>query len=81
MLIVMKFGGSSLATADRIDNAARIIAKRREEGDDVVAVVSAQGGVTDKLVKRDLRQPKAPPSGKTTCCLARGSSSRCRSWR
>ena len=77
MLIVMKFGGSSLATADRIDNAARIIAKRREEGDDVVAVVSAQGGVTDKLVKKGLETP----SGKTTCCLARGSSSRCRSWR
>lgn len=72
MLIVMKFGGSSLATADRIDNAARIIAKRREEGDDVVAVVSAQGGVTDKLVKKGLETAESPSLRENDVLLSSG---------
>ena len=72
MLIVMKFGGSSLATADRIDNAARIIAKRRKEGDDVVAVVSAQGGVTDKLVKRGLETAENPSLRENDVLLSSG---------
>ncbi len=72
MLIVMKFGGSSLATADRIDNAARIIAKRREEGDDVVAVVSAQGGVTDKLVKKGLETAESPSPRENDVLISSG---------
>ncbi|MEE0682362.1 MAG: aspartate kinase [Candidatus Gastranaerophilaceae bacterium] len=72
MLIVMKFGGSSLSTADRIDNAARIIAKRREEGDDVVAVVSAQGGVTDKLVRKGLETAESPSLRENDVLLSSG---------
>jgi aspartate kinase len=47
----MKFGGSSVADADKIRNVARRIAAARESGDDVIAVVSARGKTTDSLVQ------------------------------
>ena len=46
----MKFGGSSVADAQKITSVARRIAAAREAGDDVVAVVSARGKTTDGLV-------------------------------
>jgi aspartate kinase len=46
----MKFGGSSVADAQKIKGVARRIAAAREDGDDVVAVVSARGKTTDGLV-------------------------------
>lgn len=46
----MKFGGSSVADAEKITNVARRIAQARESGDDVLAVVSARGKTTDGLV-------------------------------
>ena len=46
----MKFGGSSVADADKIKNVARRVAEAREDGDDVLAVVSARGKTTDGLV-------------------------------
>ena len=49
-LIVQKYGGSSVGSIDRIRNVARRIAREREAGHKVVAVVSAMGGVTDKLI-------------------------------
>ena len=52
MLIVMKFGGTSLADAERLAAAARRILQQRELGAQVVAVVSAQGDTTDLLVKK-----------------------------
>ena len=47
----MKFGGSSVADADKIRNVAARIAAARESGDDVIAVVSARGKTTDSLVQ------------------------------
>ena len=47
----MKFGGSSVADADKIRNVARRIATAAESGDGVVAVVSARGKTTDGLVQ------------------------------
>jgi aspartate kinase len=46
----MKFGGTSVADAERIKNAARRIVAAREEGSRVVAVLSARGKTTDELV-------------------------------
>ncbi len=46
----MKFGGSSVADAERIHNVARRIAEVRDGGDDVVVVLSAMGQATDALV-------------------------------
>ena len=50
MLIVQKYGGSSLATADRIRHVAGRIARERAEGERLVVVVSAMGDTTDDLL-------------------------------
>lgn len=50
MLIVQKYGGSSVATAELIKNVADRIIRRLERGDRVVAVVSAMGDTTDDLL-------------------------------
>jgi aspartate kinase len=49
LLLVQKYGGSSLADADRIRSVARRIAEAKLRGDDVVVVVSAMGDTTDRL--------------------------------
>lgn len=49
-LIVQKFGGTSVGSIDRIRNVARRIHETISEGNQVVAVVSAMSGVTDKLI-------------------------------
>lgn len=49
-LIVQKYGGSSLADADKIRNVASRIARTYDEGNQVVAVVSAMGDTTDDLL-------------------------------
>ena len=49
-LIVQKFGGSSVANAERLRNVARIITETRKQGHQVVAVLSAQGDTTDELI-------------------------------
>lgn len=51
-LIVQKFGGSSVANAERIRNVARIITDTYKEGNDVVVVLSAQGDTTDELIEK-----------------------------
>jgi aspartate kinase len=48
--VVMKFGGTSVADAERVKAAARRIVQRKEEGNRVVAVLSARGTTTDELV-------------------------------
>ncbi len=50
-LIVQKFGGTSVGTVDRIENVADRIGKFREHGDDIVVVVSAMSGETNRLVE------------------------------
>jgi aspartate kinase len=49
-LVVQKFGGSSLAGADRIKRVARRIARERAAGNDLVVAVSAMGDTTDELL-------------------------------
>ncbi len=49
-LIVQKFGGTSVATAERIKNVARRVARTRAEGNNLIVVVSAMGEMTDELV-------------------------------
>jgi len=49
-VICMKFGGTSVADAERIKRAARRIVEKREQGHGVVAVLSARGKTTDELI-------------------------------
>ncbi len=51
MLIVQKFGGTSVATPDRIRRVARRVAREKQRGADVVVVVSAMGHTTDELLE------------------------------
>jgi len=50
MLVVQKYGGTSVGDLDRIANVANRVAKAREEGKDLVVVVSAMSGETNKLI-------------------------------
>ena len=57
-IIVQKFGGTSVADTDKIKNVARAVIKEKEQGNNVVVVVSAMGHTTDILTK--LAQEIAP---------------------
>ncbi len=62
-LVVQKFGGSSVADAERIKRVAERIVATRRAGNDVVVVVSAMGDTTDELI--DLAEQIVPvPSGR-----------------
>ncbi|RUM69313.1 MAG: aspartate kinase [Sulfurovum sp.] len=50
MLVVHKYGGTSVGDLERIENVANRVAKVKERGDDVVVVVSAMSGETNKLI-------------------------------
>ncbi len=49
-LIVQKYGGTSVANAERVRNVARRICRAKDQGHDVVVVASAASGTTDKLI-------------------------------
>ncbi|EJP6472176.1 aspartate kinase [Clostridium sp. L74] len=49
-IIVQKYGGTSLATVEKIKNVAKSIVNRKKEGNDIVVVVSAMGHTTDNLI-------------------------------
>lgn len=51
-IIVQKFGGTSVADINRIQNVADLVCKEKKSGHHVVVVVSAMSGVTDELVKK-----------------------------
>jgi aspartate kinase len=50
-LLVQKYGGSSVADADKINNVARRIIASKKKGNEVVVVVSAMGKTTDELIQ------------------------------
>ncbi len=51
MLIVHKYGGTSVGDLDRIENVANRVAKAKRDGNDLVVVVSAMSGETNKLIE------------------------------
>ena len=61
MLIVQKFGGSSVANAERVFNVANRIAETYRDGNSVVVTVSAQGDTTDDLIEK-AKEINAKPS-------------------
>jgi len=50
--IVIKFGGTSVGSIEKIINAAKIIKKRQEQGNEIIVVVSAMSGATNDLINR-----------------------------
>src|SRR5262245_66631689 len=61
-LVVQKFGGSSVATAERIMAAARRAIRARQAGQQVIVVVSARGDTTDELIELAKEITEQPPA-------------------
>ncbi len=72
MLKVLKFGGTSVGTLDRIANVAQIIKKIRDEGHDVIAIVSAMSGETNKLIEYAEYYTKTPDLKEMDMLLSSG---------
>ncbi|MFL5244201.1 MAG: aspartate kinase [Gemmataceae bacterium] len=71
-LIVQKFGGTSVATAQRIMAAARRAIRTQQEGNQVVVVVSARGDTTDELISLARDISETPPAREMDMLLATG---------
>ena len=71
-LIVQKYGGTSVADADRIRNVAQRVAAGRARGDHLVVVVSAMSGVTDGLIGLAKQIMPLPPDREMDVLLATG---------
>jgi len=72
MLRVLKFGGTSVGDLDRIQNVAEIIKKFRKNGDDIIAVVSAMSGETNKLLEYADHYSKTPDERELDMLLSSG---------
>ncbi len=72
MLKVLKFGGTSVGTLDRIQNVANIIKSIRDDGHDVIAVVSAMSGETNKLIEYAENFSKNPVPNEMDMLLSSG---------
>lgn len=73
MLIVKKFGGSSVADAKRVFNVANLIVEDYKKGNDVIVVVSAQGDTTDDLIAKAKEiNPKNPSKREMDMLLSAG---------
>jgi len=71
-LLVQKFGGTSVADVERIGNVARRIAQCRDDGHDLVIVVSAMGHTTDELTALARAISPQPPQREMDMLLATG---------
>jgi len=72
-LVVQKYGGSSVADADRIRRVAeRIVENPKKQGNDVVVVVSAMGDTTDDLLDLAQQVCPAPPARELDMLLTAG---------
>lgn len=71
-LIVQKYGGSSLANAERIKAVARRIARTKDRGNQVVVVVSAMGDTTDDLIRQAYTVTDKPDKRELDLLLSTG---------
>ncbi len=72
MLVVQKYGGTSVGDLDRIENVANRVAKARDEGKDLVVVVSAMSGETNKLISYAEHFTKQPAKKEMDMLLSSG---------
>jgi aspartate kinase len=72
MLFVQKFGGTSVADIDRIRNVARRAIKTKRAGNDVVVVVSAMAGETNRLLKLSKSVTPEPSERESDVLVATG---------
>ena len=72
MLIVQKYGGTSVSDADRIRRAAGRLVEAARQGHEVVAVVSAQGDLTDRLLEKISSVTASASLRETDACVSAG---------
>ena len=72
MLIVQKYGGTSVGTLERIDNVAERVIKSKKEGHDLVVIVSAMSGVTNRLIEYAEHFTKNPSEREMDMLLSAG---------
>ena len=72
MIVVQKYGGSSVADTDRIQSVAERIAAAKRAGHDVVVVVSAMGKSTDRLLQQAHEISRIPPGRELDMLLTAG---------
>lgn len=71
-LIVQKYGGTSVADAERVKEVAKRILKYKNEGHDVIVVVSAPAGTTDSLIRRAYELSETPNKRELDMLLTSG---------
>lgn len=71
-LVVMKFGGSSVGNAERIQNVARRIAEKQQQGHQCIVVVSAMGDTTDDLIDLSRQLSDQPSAREMDMLLSTG---------
>ena len=71
-LVVQKYGGTSVADAQRINAVARRVLERKKEGDQLVVVLSARAGETDRLIKLGSEITGCPDPREMDVLLATG---------
>src|SRR6476646_1586271 len=71
-VVVQKFGGSSVANAERLMRAARRAVRAKQAGNQVVVVVSARGDTTDDLIQLASEISENPPAREMDMLLATG---------
>ncbi|MCI5801539.1 MAG: aspartate kinase [Oscillospiraceae bacterium] len=71
-LIVQKFGGSSVANTERIQNVARIVTDTYAKGNNVIVVVSAQGDTTDDFIEKAAEVNENPSKREMDVLLSAG---------
>ncbi len=71
-LIVQKYGGSSVADSEKIKSVARRVARAKDEGNQVVVVVSAMGDTTDELIKTAYQISEQPKERELDVLLSTG---------
>ena len=71
-IVVQKFGGSSVANAEKLFNVAGRVADEYDKGNSVVVVVSAQGDTTDDLIEKAQEINKKPSKREMDVLLATG---------
>ncbi len=72
MIVVQKFGGTSVGDVERLQRVAQRIVDTRRAGHDVVVVVSAMGGTTDELVDMAAQVNRRPPQRELDILLTAG---------
>ena len=71
-VIVQKYGGSSVATLEKLESIAQRVVAKQNDGYDVVVVVSAMGNSTDELLKQAARITSQPPARELDMLLSTG---------